>query len=167
MKRLRLLAALAMAALIAAGCSKAPSGAGPGSSGANNISASSEKAVKFAKCMRDNGITGFPDPDSSGQLTVDAVLNGSSVDPNSAAWKQALSACKDLQPPGFTGHKRSAQQQEAALKFAKCMRDNGVSNFPDPTEDGPLISVNGARSIPGFEAAVGKCRALLAGAIGK
>jgi hypothetical protein len=88
--------------------------------------------------MRNNGVKEFPDPDSSGQLTIDAVAN-SSVDTNSPAFQQALSACKDLQPPGFTGNKRSAQQQAAALKFAQCVRENGVRDFPDPGPNDLLI----------------------------
>ena len=74
----------------------------------------------------------FPDPDASGELTIDGVVNGSSLDPSTAAWKQAIGACKDLQPSGFTGHKRSAEQQTAALEFAQCIRENGVKDFPDP-----------------------------------
>ncbi len=54
---------------------------------------------------------------------------------------------------------------KAALKFAQCMRDSGVKDFPDPTDTGPLINVNGARSSPGFQAAVGKCRDYLSGAL--
>jgi hypothetical protein len=116
--------------------------------------------------MRDNGVREFPDPDASGQLTIDGVLNGTSLDPSTAAWKQAVSACKDLEPPGFTGHKRTAQRQEAALKFAQCIRDNGVKDFPDPTPDGPLIDTRripslagkDPRSIPGLTAAMQKCR---------
>ena len=62
--------------------------------------------MKFAECMRDNGVSEFPDPDASGELTIDGVANGSSLDPSAAALKQAIGACKDLQPPGFTGDKR-------------------------------------------------------------
>ena len=88
--------------------------------------------MKFAECMRENGVSEFPDPDASGELTIDGVVNGSSLDPSTAAWKEAIGACKDLQPPGFTGHKRSAEQQDAALEFAQCIRENGVKDFPDP-----------------------------------
>jgi len=132
--------AFAMLALIVAGCSSAP--AGTGSSGSSNAADSREKAMKFAQCMRDNGVSHFPDPDASGALTIDQVVNGSSVDQNSATFQQALTACRDLEPAGFMGQKRSAQQQEAALKFAQCVRDNGVKDFPDPTPDGPLIDTN-------------------------
>jgi hypothetical protein len=75
-------------------------------------------------------------------LTIDAVANGSSVDTNSAAFKQAMSACKDLEPPGFTGSKVTPSQRAARLKFAQCIRDNGVPDFPDPTASSPLIDTN-------------------------
>jgi hypothetical protein len=131
------LAALAMIALLGAGCSKAP--ADTGTSSNKNTAATRAKAVKFAECMRDNGVREFPDPDASGALTVDGVANGSSVDTGSAAFKKAMAACKDLQPPGFTGRKRSAQVQKVALKFAQCVRDHGVKDFPDPVEGEPLV----------------------------
>ncbi|TMC08016.1 MAG: hypothetical protein E6J41_15125 [Chloroflexi bacterium] len=137
-RTLQSVAALAIVALISAGCSNAPTDTNT----ANNTAANHEKAMKFAQCMRDNGVSGFPDPDASGALTIDAVANGSSVDPNSATFQQALSACRDLEPAGFMGQKRSAQQQEAALRFAQCIRDNGVKDFPDPAPDGPLIDTN-------------------------
>jgi hypothetical protein len=93
-RRLRPLAALAMLAVIVAGCSNAPAGTGS----SNSTAATHDKAVKFAECMRDNGVREFPDPDASGELTIDAIANGSSVDPSSAAFKQAISACKDPEP---------------------------------------------------------------------
>jgi hypothetical protein len=136
-RTLRPLAALAMLALIGAGCSN------DGSGGGNTTAANQEKAVKFAQCMRENGISEFPDPDASGRLTIDGVLNGSSLDPNSPTWKGAIAACEDLQPPGFTGNgERSADQQDAALKFAQCIRENGVTDFPDPASGQPLVDTN-------------------------
>lgn len=187
-RRRRRLGALALIALIGAGCSNPPAtvtgtsahatGAGTASSGNNtgtNDSATNlQKAVKFAQCMRANGVSQFPDPNSSGQLTIDGIANGTSLDPSSPAFQQALGACKDLEPPGFMGTKRTAQQQEAALKFAQCMRDNGVKDFPDPAPDGPLIDTNRIPSlagkhpgsVPGFTAAKDKCSALYSGELG-
>jgi hypothetical protein len=160
-KKLRPPAALAMVAVISACGSSAASG--PGSSGSNNTATNHEQAVKFAECMRANGVSAFPDPNASGALTLDGVVNGSSLDPSAPAWKRAIGACRALEPSGFTGHKRSAQQQEAALKFAQCIRANGVPDFPDPTPGGPLVDTNripsaaapGGRSI--LNAAMQKC----------
>jgi hypothetical protein len=132
------LAALALIALIGTGC-----GGSDSSSGGNTTASNQEKAVKFAQCMREHGVSQFPDPDASGNLTIDGVLNGSSIDPNSSTWQHASSACKDLQPPGFTGDgERSAGEQQAALQFAQCIRENGVPDFPDPAPGQPLVDTN-------------------------
>jgi hypothetical protein len=163
-RRFRPLAVLALVALISAGCSNPP--AEDASDGTDRQT----KAVKFSQCMRDNGVSDFPDPDASGELTIDGVVNGSSVDPDSATWTKAIDACKDLQPAGFTGHTRSAEQQKEALKFAQCIRDNGVKDFPDPTRDSPLVDTNripsaateGGMTI--LHAAMGKCQDEAAGA---
>jgi hypothetical protein len=140
-RKRRPLAALtlvATVALISACGSSAPAATGS-SGGGNSTAANAQKAVKFAACMRRNGVSQFPDPGASGKLTIDAVANGSSLDPNTPAFKQAISACKNLEPAGFTGSKRSAQQQQAGLKFAQCIRENGVKDFPDPIPNGPLV----------------------------
>lgn len=163
-----------MVALIGAGCSNASSENGDtgsssssSSSGGNENATNRDKAVKFAECMRENGVREFPDPNASGQFAYE-IKRGSALDPSSAEWKTAIGACKDLQPPGALGDgKRSAEEQEAALKFAQCMRDNGVEDFPDPTENGPLINVEGAEhsGVPGRGAEVPRC--LLRGAGGQ
>jgi hypothetical protein len=157
-RKLRPLAALAMFALIGTGCG------GNDSGGGNTTAAIQEKAVKFAQCMRENGVREFPDPDASGRLTVDGVVNGSSIDPNGPVWTRAIHACKDLQPPGFTGGgERSAGQQSAALKFAQCIRDNGVPDFPDPAKGEPIVDTNRipssdtARGMSILNAAMQKC----------
>jgi hypothetical protein len=177
------LAALATLAVIVAGCGNGTQGvpAGTGNrsatSGNNSTASIHVKAVKFAECMRNNGVSTFPDPDASGSFTIDGVVNGSSLDPNSAAFKQAIGTCKSLEPPGFTGAKATSQQRTARLKFARCMRDNGVRDFPDPTPNGPLIDTNripslagkDPRSDPGLNAAMHKCSgfAAAAGVVGQ
>jgi hypothetical protein len=139
-RKLGPLAALAIVALIGAGCSNAASETD--SSGGNKNATNRDKAMKFAECMRENGVREFPDPPASGGLTIDGVVNGSSLDPSAPAWKAAIGACKDLQPPGFTGPKASAQEQEVRLRFAQCIRDNGVKDFPDPAPGEPLVDTN-------------------------
>jgi hypothetical protein len=132
------LPALALVALIGAGCG------GNGDSAEGNTTAGNQaKAVKFAQCMRENGVSQFPDPDASGNLTIDGVVNGSGIDSDGPTWQQAIDACKDLQPAGFTGGgERSAGEQEAALQFAQCIRENGVPDFPDPAQGQPLVDTN-------------------------
>ena len=171
-RRQRPLAALTLVVTVAlvGGCgSSAPVATGAGGAN-NNPAAHAQKGVKFAECMRHNGVSQFPDPDASGNLTIDAVANGSGLDTSTPAFTQALSACKDLEPAGFTGTKRSSQQQQAALKFAECMRENGVSDFPDPTPNGPLIDTNRIPSsdtssgMSSLHAAMQKCHGAAAAA---
>ena len=133
--------------MVSAGCGSTgadhtaatPRTADSGGTGTSTVRA---KAVKFSECMRSNGVTAFPDPDASGALTIDAVANGSSVNTSSAAFEHALTACKDLEPAGFTGNQRSPQEQKAALAFAQCIRDHGVRDFPDPAKTDPLVDTN-------------------------
>jgi hypothetical protein len=163
----RRLAALAMVALIIAGCANEPA-----ENGGNENATTGDKAMKFAECMRDNGISEFPDPDPSGGLTIDGVVNGSSLDPSAPEWEEAIGACKDLQPPGFTGGgRRSSGEQDAALAFAQCIRDNGVKDFPDPAKGEPLVDTrkipSAAGGLEAINAAMQTCRDLAEEAIGQ
>jgi hypothetical protein len=164
------LALIATAAMISACGSSAPAGTGRGGNSANNAAANAQKAVKFAECMRSNGVSEFPDPSASDSFTIDGVVNGSSLNPNAPAFKQALSACRGLEPAGFTGSKRSAQQDQAALEFAQCIRAHGVKDFPDPANGQPLVDTNripSASTESGMSilnAAMQKCRDVAAAA---
>ena len=185
---LRPLAALAMVAVVAvisAGCggtrsSGGASTAGPagttraasstdtasstGTGGNKNLTAR-DKAVKFTECMRENGVGDFPDPNASGEFPSFGI----SVSP--AEWKKALGACKELQPPGSLSAKLSPEQLSTARKFAQCMRENGVKDFPDPVNGQPLIdttripSANRPGGMTILNAAGQKCRDLLTAAM--
>jgi hypothetical protein len=180
-RALRPPAALAMVALIgliSAGCgSDAPSDTATASSTATTTATGSgaaastkltarDKAVKFAECIRAHGVSDFPDPDAKNQFQY-----GVSVSP--AVWNRAVSACKALQPPGTLSGKRTPKEQSDALKFAQCMRDNGVKDFPDPANGDPLIDTTKIPSLAGksprtdpvFAPAIDKCRAVLAAAL--
>jgi hypothetical protein len=127
------LVALAVVALIGAGCADAPdeqraTGAGPGA----RTPSVQEKGVKFAECLRGHGVPDFPDPDASGDFAY-----GVSVSP--AVWKQAVDACEELQPPGALSAERSPAEQDASLRFARCIRAHGVTDFPDPVNGEPLV----------------------------
>ena len=175
---------VSLIALIGAGCgsntatgtagsaSNTGSGASSGSpsNGANRqATTKQEKAVKFAQCMRKNGVSQFPDPGASGGFTIDQVANGSSLD-TGAPFTQALGACKRLEPAGFSGGTRSSAQQSAALRFAQCIRDNGVKDFPDPINGQPLVdtnripSANRSGGMTILNAAMKKCQDLAAAA---
>jgi hypothetical protein len=152
-RKLRTLAALALVALIGAGCGSDASS----DTGANTKATDRDQAIKFSECMRRNGLADFPDPDAKGEFQY-----GISVTP--AVWKKTVNACKSLQPPGSLSAKRTPEQQSAGLKFAQCMRDHGVKDFPDPVNGEPLIntyripSSQRAGGMTILNAAVDKCR---------
>jgi hypothetical protein len=123
------------------------SGCGGGAPGSTGAGTTTSRDAKFASCMRSNGVGQFPDPPASGNFTIDEIANSSSLNTSSPAFTQALHACRKLEPAGFTGSKRSADQQRAALRFARCMRANGVGDFPDPVNGEPLVDTNRIPSV--------------------
>jgi hypothetical protein len=151
------LALIAMVVLISACGSSAPAATGTG--GGNNTAANPnhEKAVKFAECIRSNGVSAFPDPNASGEFAYGIPSRSSPLDPSSPAWQHAIGACRNLEPSDFMPTTFSTKQIEARLAFAQCVRENGVPNFPDPTTHGPLVDVTNGSSIPGLQAALHKC----------
>jgi hypothetical protein len=127
------------------------SGKGDGKSGATGQDA--DKALQVRKCLREHGIDA-PDP-QPGQDPRGMTLGTGSEDPETL--KKAFEAC-GMQAPG-TGE-MPQEEKDKALKWAKCMRDNGV-NIPDPEFKGNAMS---ATKIPegqeqAFEAAQKKCQA--------
>lgn len=145
-RKLRAPAALLTVALLGAGCGSsassssgigtgAPGGAtsaGTTTAGVRTKLTAQQKAVKFAECMRANGVPHFPDPDSKGAFDF-------GVDVTRDVWLKAVNACKALKPPGALSSKRTPKQQAASLRFAQCVRDHGVKDFPDPVNGEPLI----------------------------
>jgi hypothetical protein len=88
--------------------------------------------LKFSKCMRDHGISWFPDP-SDGKMSL-MIPKGQDAKKLEAAQE----ACKQYMPDGGEMHKPSAEELQQARDMAKCMRENGVPNFPDPNPDGGI-----------------------------
>jgi hypothetical protein len=171
----RPLAVLVTVALISAGCgANAPSETGTASSagaasstgtGGTKKATDQDKAVKFAECIREHGVPHFPDPNAKGDFVF-------GIDVSPAVWQKAVHACKDLQPPGALSSKRSPKQQSAALRFAGCIRENGVKDFPDPVNGDPLVDTTKIPSSnqPGgmtiLNAAMKKCGSVLGLAAG-
>jgi hypothetical protein len=94
----RLVAAVALVALIGTGCSNTPAETGGGGdqsapAGATPSPAELQELLEerreSAKCMRDNGVEDFPDPDANGHI----LYYGDDPDMESASEK-----CDELQP---------------------------------------------------------------------
>lgn len=109
--------------------------------------------TSLSRCMRANGVPDFPDPregpngggvgfpgglivESSGQMMVmGQPFAGPAV-------AHAQQACKQYLAPGGPGPTIPEGQRVAALAHAACMRDHGLSSFPDPTFNGGNQSLN-------------------------
>jgi hypothetical protein len=116
-------------------------------------------SLRFARCMRSNGVSAYPDPGSGGQL-VKASLHQLGV--SSSRFASARNACRSLLPNGGRPPSRSAQLLVAAqsLRFSRCIRAHGVPGFPDPGSDGRIpdpASVGIDQGSPTFEAANDAC----------
>jgi hypothetical protein len=164
---MRRLGPLAIVAVIAAGCgSNGPARTSAPATASPKKASAREKAVRFAECIRAHGVADFPDPNAKNEFEY-----GVSVTP--AVWKRATTACKDLQPPGTLSSKRTPKEQSGALKFAQCMRDNGVKDFPDPANGEPLVDTTkipslgdrSPRTDPVFAPAMDKCSVALQAAL--
>ncbi|WP_433179431.1 hypothetical protein [Actinoallomurus sp. CA-150999] len=167
--KVRTLGTMAAAILITGlGLTACGGGSGKASSASTSAAAhsggtagNSTKAVKYAECMRKNGVPAFPDPDPNGRVMLRGT-KGSGLDPESPQFKAASQACKAFAPQGAVG---GGQTDPAMLKFAECMRKNGVPNFPDP-QGGKLIMKQGSGidpNSPQFQAAQKTCQKLLPG----
>jgi hypothetical protein len=139
---------LASAALLAAGCGEGSAdpgvarlSSGTSSAGTSNAatgpgSGSPEAAaLAFAGCMRANGVPHFPDPRAGGGFLF---RTGAGVNPSSPAFKAAQAKCKKFLPPGpGSGPPPSAKTLAHYLTLARCMRQHGVPEFPDPRTTAP------------------------------
>jgi hypothetical protein len=85
--------------------------------------------------MRSNGVTSFPDPNSSGVWPKSQV----EIAASNLKFPAATHACGHLLPDGGPGVPPSPAVVQLIkidmLKFARCMRSSGVANWPDPTLD--------------------------------
>ncbi|HEY4412454.1 MAG TPA: hypothetical protein VGN06_05605 [Gaiellaceae bacterium] len=137
---------LLLVVLLAAGCGggKSPSIATLGTTTTTSSSASGQAplqqdALKYAECMRSNGVPSFPDPNPGGGFTFHVGAGG---DPSSPAFEAAQAKCQKLMPipgglaPGSTTHP-SAQWLAQMEKAAQCMRRHGIPAFPDPRTSVP------------------------------
>jgi hypothetical protein len=84
--------------------------------------------LKYAKCMRENGVN-IPDPKADG---TGAIALGGGGDAKAQA---ATAKCKQYLPNGGEPKKMSPEELATMVKYAQCMRKNGI-DMPDPTADG-------------------------------
>ncbi len=116
--------AVAVGGLVLVGC---------GSSSKPSHSAGLDPGIKFADCMRANGVPSFPDPSGGGG----GVQIPNSIDANSPAFQRAQKACGGLIPGPGGGEAATEDQKRMMLQLSQCMRAHGVTGFPDPVSSPP------------------------------
>jgi hypothetical protein len=141
-----------MLAAVAAALTLGACGGNSGNGGTNTTSGADKAfqgALKFAQCMRQHGVD-VPDPQRVG--TGGIKLSGGHMNINDPKTKAAQSACQHYMNVGggqTVDPAKRAKLQQAALKYASCMRKHGV-NMPDPQ-----MSSNGGVTMT-FHSATGK-----------
>jgi hypothetical protein len=133
-------------AVLAAGLAGLPACTGTGRASASatpSASAMTDEQIlaiarRYAQCLRDHGITGVSEP-----RIQDGKLRGAAVPgdyPDPAKLDEAFQACEsivDVLPPAvLEGSHVSAADLEKMGKFAACMRQHGLPEWPDPNGDG-------------------------------
>jgi hypothetical protein len=99
---------------------------------------SNDSALAFARCMRASGVPNFPDPSPGGGF----LFSATGLNLSSPAARAAQAKCQKLLPgggpprPGTHTHP-TAQTLATLLGIARCMREHGVPDFPDPMTSVP------------------------------
>ena len=140
-----------------------------GSSDSGNSGAAAgdteQAALDFARCMRDNGVPSFPDPvakadGSFGFERPQGVAPSALDDALDSCQSEAAAAGFD---PGTLAQDPEARDQ--LLAFSRCMRRNGVPDFPDPKPNaaGSLRSIFGNVDLqsPRVQKAMQNCDSIL------
>jgi hypothetical protein len=128
------------------------------SSGPTTPGAGGPGPLAFARCMRADGVPNFPDPHTG----RGPIFNTAGVDPSSPAFQTAQAKCQKVMDgavggpfsPGARTHP-SAQALAKLLRIARCMRQHGVPQFPDPQTSVPSNSrAAGASEITDFDGVI-------------
>ncbi len=124
-----------------------------------------EDIARFARCLREHGVDVSAPPGQEHDLKI----TGSG---SPRTFEAAQQACQRYRPsaPAMSPAKR-IEFQDAALRFARCMREHGV-DMPDPKfgSGGSVVLTKGRTGKPGlnpstpaFQAAQKACQGILPG----
>jgi hypothetical protein len=138
-KRAALAALMCGLGALAAGCGSNGPSTTTGQSAQGGANPDVTAAYAYARCMRNHGVSSFPDPKvhiSGNHGSVAFAVNPSET--GSPKFTSAQKACHSILPaPGSTQREDQAHKQ-ILLAFARCLRAHGVQDFPDPNAQGQL-----------------------------
>jgi hypothetical protein len=162
---------LLVAALLAAGVLAVAACGGDDTADGNTSAADREQderdaALNYARCMREHGVD-MPDPTFENGGTLQRGPTKEDNLPRSKV-REAENACRkymeDVEPPKLS-EEQQQEFREQALANARCMREHGIENFPDPQfgENGEArIRIDKGDGVdpedPDFKAAQEACR---------
>jgi hypothetical protein len=116
-----------------AGCS-----ASGGSGAATTTTSGQQQAAavlrEFVRCARANGMPNLPDLrlDSNGQVSIPP----GTPDPPKSVERACRSIWERLPASASGDQGRPPADMQALLRYARCMREHGVPDFPDPDAAG-------------------------------
>lgn len=90
-----------------------------------------ELGRKFAACMRAEGID-VPDPGPGGGVAMKALPAGEEGAAQARKQDAAMEKCREFLPTGGEAAKLSPEDMESMREYSRCMRSNGLPDFPDP-----------------------------------
>jgi hypothetical protein len=95
-----------------------------------------EGVRKYVTCLRAEGVK-VTDPDAKGKFEYSGDMRVFKKDPKFRAAQEKCSGLLPSVPEGLEEKPALTPEEiEAKGRYAKCMRDNGVADFPDPGPDG-------------------------------
>jgi hypothetical protein len=172
--RLALLAITPVFALGFAGCARPAVGPGVASANGGGAGAAAsatpqasldpaEQGRRFAECMRGEGID-MPDPEigEGGKVGI-RIGTGGGQEPDKQKVAAAMEKCRHLMPNKGEPKPLSPEDLARAREHARCMRENGIPDFPDPQPDGGIRVQIPKGDMEAFEAASEKCRQFMPG----
>ena len=152
---LTVLALIAMVVLISACGASAPAGGG---GGGDPTATAHAKAVKFAECMRSNGVSEFPDPNASGQFAYGIRVKRLAAGPEQRGVQHAIGACKNLEPAGFMPSKLHSHAAVGAPEVRSVHPRQRCARLPGPHRNWAARRRDRiGSSIPGLQATMQKC----------
>jgi hypothetical protein len=108
---------------------------------------------QFSRCVRDHGQPGFPDP------ITDPRTNGPNLPDDAPRLSDAArGACElilaRLPPHALASHPPSPEYMQELIRFARCMRDHSLADWPDPNSLGqfplpPRLTSQGKQGFAG------------------
>jgi hypothetical protein len=125
--------------------------------------------LAFSSCMRRHGVAAFPDPARNDNGSYGFSADVGQLRKLVRGAQKAFNTCAPLlATSGILSARNIEKFQQQMLTYARCMRNHGVSDFPDPNASGrfagQLKSLD--RTTPAFQAAAGTCRPVLSKALG-